>query len=290
VTRLLALVLAAAALAAATAQNGNAALFFLFDPALAKPGDRVTVRTGGTPENFALRNRVKPFLRPIRLYLVQHSLAGRIASRFDSRLSYVGSIVRDRRGRGVLTFTVPPVGTDDYAVASWCPSCAAYSRRTFHVQRADGNVVPRYRPFMKLRVDAPSASDTCPVTIPNRSRPLGERIPQHGNGALWAALPADGVFEFERSRIGADGTVGTKQIWWAAGTSPWADLAVLVERFDGVGPKVSAQTVRGWPQNSGFRGSGSWAARLRFPSEGCWKVTGRVRDVSLAFVVEVVVR
>jgi hypothetical protein len=88
----------------------------------------------------------------------------------------------------------------------------------------------------------------------------------------------------------ADGTVGTKQLWWAAGPSRWTDLAVSVERFDGAGPKLPAQTVRGWPQNSGFRGSGSWAARLRFLSEGCWKVTGRVRDVSLAFVVDVDIR
>jgi hypothetical protein len=79
------------------------------------------VRTGGTPENFTMGDRVKPFTTPIRLYLVEDSLAGNITSRFDSRLSYVGSIVRDRRGRGVLAFTVPPVGTDDYAVASWCP-------------------------------------------------------------------------------------------------------------------------------------------------------------------------
>lgn len=85
--------------------------------------------------------------------------------------------------------------------------------------------------------------------------------------------------------------MATKQIWWAAGTPSWADLAVWIRRLDVLGPKLPAQTVRGWwPQGSGFRGSGSWAARLHFPSEGCWKVTGRVRDVSLAFVVEVVIR
>jgi hypothetical protein len=33
----------------------------------------------------------------------------------------------------------------------------------------------------------------------------------------------------------------------------------------------------------------TWAARMYFPSEGCWRVTGRVEDVALSFVVQVVV-
>jgi hypothetical protein len=71
---------------------------------------------------------------------------------------------------------------------------------------------------------------------------------------------------------------------------PRADLAVAMERPDVPGPRLRIETVRGWPQNSGFRGSGSWAARLHFPSVGCWRVTGRVWDVRLAFVVNVAIR
>jgi hypothetical protein len=35
-------------------------------------------------------------------------------------------------------------------------------------------------------------------------------------------------------------------------------------------------------------GRGSWASAVSFPGEGCWRITGRVRDVSLTYVVKVV--
>ena len=38
----------------------------------------------------------------------------------------------------------------------------------------------------------------------------------------------------------------------------------------------------------GRRQRGSWASAVEFPSEGCWRLTGRVQDVSLSYVVKVV--
>jgi hypothetical protein len=35
-------------------------------------------------------------------------------------------------------------------------------------------------------------------------------------------------------------------------------------------------------------GRGGWASAVVFAGEGCWRITGRVRDVSLTFVVRVV--
>jgi hypothetical protein len=35
-------------------------------------------------------------------------------------------------------------------------------------------------------------------------------------------------------------------------------------------------------------GRGSWMSAVTFPSEGCWRINGRVRDVSLSYVVRVV--
>src|SRR5438094_10669361 len=122
---IIALVLGVALAAPASA---GAALFFLFDHASAAPNDRLTVRTGGTPKNFKLKQRVKPFQRPVRLYLVRKDLARQVRSRFDSRLNLIGSLVADKNGRGFMRFNVPPLDPATYTIAAWCPGCAAYSR------------------------------------------------------------------------------------------------------------------------------------------------------------------
>lgn len=156
--RLAVAVLAAVVGAGAAAGNAHSALFFLFEPTRARPGDVVTVRTGGTPASLTLRQRVKPFQRPIRrLYLVPNRLAPDVHSRFDSRAHFVGSLVPDARGRGLLRFTVPALESDDYTVGAWCPECAPYSSgRTWsaiHVTEQD--VVAKYRPRMLLDVTMP---------------------------------------------------------------------------------------------------------------------------------------
>ena len=73
------------------------------------PNDRVKVRAGGTPKGFTLKQRVKPFQRPVRLYLVENDAATEVRSRFDPRLNFIGSVVPDKNGRALLTFSVPPL-------------------------------------------------------------------------------------------------------------------------------------------------------------------------------------
>lgn len=108
------LALAAAALVALAAPaNAGAALFVLFDRPSAAPNDRMTVRTGHTPKDFILSRGVKPFQRAVRIYLVRNDVAARVRSRLDSRLNFVGSITPDKNGRGLLTFSVPPLDTVD---------------------------------------------------------------------------------------------------------------------------------------------------------------------------------
>ena len=178
------LALAGAVVAVAIAPSAYAALFFLFKPTSAAPGERVTVRLGGTPASFTLADRKRPFKRAMRLYLVPNGIAGEVRSRFDPRLHFVGRLVPDKNTRGLLTFTVPPVDTDDYAVAAWCPGCARYSSgRTFFTLPVPG--VSRYRDLMHLRVTMPSAADACPVTkgntatgcSPPRFRPTAYSLP-----------------------------------------------------------------------------------------------------------------
>jgi hypothetical protein len=254
--------LAAAAVAGATAGEARASLFFLLDPTAAKPGDVVTVRTGGTPKSFTLRQRVRPLQRPIRLYLVPSRLAPDVHNRFDRRAHFIGRLVPDRNERGLLRFTVPPLDTDSYTVGAWCPGCARYSRgHTWFVTEVKApDVVPRYRRLMLLRVTAPPA-EPCPTTRPNNGL-------WHRNDLLAARLGTS-VFG-----------LAEKQIWRPVqvGGAP----TVRYRRLDVPGAVLTAETVSG--------DDGSWAARLRFPEEGCWLITGRVDDVALSFVVKVVAK
>lgn len=281
------LVAVAASVAATATPTGDAALFFLFQPTSAEPGDRVIVRTGGTPASFRPSQRVKPLQRAMRLYLVPNATAPKVRSRFDLRLHFIGSLVPDRNLHGVLEFRVPPLRTDRYAVAVWCPGCARFSGgRTFHVLPVDRDVVPRYRRLMLLHVETPSAAQTCPVTIPAGIAPPGERPSRgfHENGALWTPLPLDGTIAAEQH---PDGTFRSKFPWWAVGVT--GRLTIRGERLDARAPPLRSQNAPAWPQ-TGFRGSGFWASAVFFPTVGCWRITGRVRDVSLSFVVRVVER
>jgi hypothetical protein len=132
--RLAGSILAAAVLAAVLVSSASGALFFLFKPTVAKPGDRVTVRLGGTSSGFTLAKRVKPFKPPIRIYLVRNGVADNVRTRFDRRLHFIGQIVPDKNTHGSLTFSLPPLDSGAYVAAAWCPGCARYSAgRTFFV-------------------------------------------------------------------------------------------------------------------------------------------------------------
>jgi hypothetical protein len=228
---------------------------FSVSAAVVTPGDDVTVRLTRSPQ---------PFKRPIRVYLVAEPAAATVRSRFDSRLTFVGSVARTRRA---VTFTVPPLEPGLYAVAYWCRGCVPRGK----------NLVALRLPL--LRIDA-SPSGKCPVTIPNGIHPPGAQpsIYLHGGGGLWAFLPIDGIFPARE----ADGTSFQKMIW--LGTGPGGrTLLVRYERLDTANPPLKAETIAG--QLSGYAGE-SWASRMHF-TLGCWKVTGRVGDASLVFVVEV---
>jgi hypothetical protein len=151
--RLAILVLAAGAVTLAAAVCANAALFFLFKPTSAEPGDHVTVRTAGTPASFKPVRRRQRFSHPIRIYLVRNDTADKVHSRFDSRLTGVGAMLTDTNVRGILAFTVPRLHAGSYAVAAWCPDCGAYSKgRTFFTLPVGDWIAPRYRRLMLLRI------------------------------------------------------------------------------------------------------------------------------------------
>lgn len=270
--RLVVIALVAAFSAGSVASSASAALFFLFKPTTADAGDVVTVRLGGTPASFTLEQRKTPFKRAIRLYLAPSDLADDVHSRFDRRLHFIGRIVPDRNSRGVLSFKVPPLDTGAYALASWCPECARNSfGRTFFMQTVPK--VSRYRRWLGLRVRMPSATETCPVS--------GEGV--YGNGLLSTTLPAGGVLSTRRDEDGLFQKLG-----WLPHTTVPNVLVVHGERLDAASPPLRVLSVS-WGHSiaPGRPQIGSWRSAVKFPSEGCWKITGRVQDISLSYVVKV---
>jgi hypothetical protein len=57
------------------------------------------------------------------------------------------------------------------------------------------------------------------------------------------------------------------------------------ERLDAPSPPLKVLNVF-WGHSS--TGKWSWATPVEFPSEGCWRISGRVDDVSLTYVGRVV--
>jgi hypothetical protein len=279
--RLAVIVLALAALAVPA--NARGALFFVFERSSAAPNDRLTVRAGGTPSNFKLSQRQKPLQPPVRLYLVRTQVAAEVHSRFDARLSFVGSVVLGRNGRGLMQFSVPPLDPGTYTIAYWCPGCARYSRgRTFYVQDPEQFVEP-YRTQALLRVET---TDFCPVTVPNGSKPPGQprSVPWHGNGLLWAAwLNPDGIYTVPRDRLSRDGSIGAKLIW--ATSPPRRAPAVSGQRLDAPAPPL--QMLGANMGSFSNAANPSWATPVVFPTPGCWRVTARVGDVSLTYAVDI---
>jgi hypothetical protein len=258
--------------AAVVASSAHAALFFLFKPTTADAGDFVTVRLGGTQASFTLADRVKPFRRRMRLYLVRNDVAAAVSSRFDRRLHFVGHLVPDANGRGVLRFRVPPLDTARYAVAAWCPECARNSfGRTFFVLPVAPGGVGRFRDLQLLRVRTAATAKSCPVT---RGR--------YDNGFLSVDLRG-GVLSRPRD---PDGTLSDK-LGWLPRKGFTGRLTVRGERLDAPG-KLDVLSVNWGYASSGPAANGSWASAVRFPSAGCWRITGRVRDISLSYVVKVV--
>jgi len=252
----------------------------VFGSPRAEPGDVITVRTVNTPTRFRPAQRIRPLQRPIRIYLVSNAVGAAIRTPYDRRLHYVASLVRDSRGRGLVSFAVPPLDSGTYAVAGWCPACdPKRPRRAFFVQRVGEQASSRLRQRMLLRVETPPVTNTCPATRPNglRARAIEPGPNLHGNGFLWARLPPAGVLKVSPDGVEADGTVFEKMIWQTAGV--FGQLDVQMTRLDQDEPQRRVETVSG--------SGGSWAARLLFSGEGCWRITGRVEDISLTFVMEV---
>lgn len=264
---------AVALVALAAPATAHAALVFQFDRPSASPNDRVTLRTRGTPKDFTLGQRAKPLQRAVRVYLVRTDVAAELRSRFDTRLRFLGSVSPDKKGRALVTVSVPPLDSGTYSLAYWCPGCFTFGRSRFVVQRA------------QLRINA---TQSCPVTLPNGSRPAGQprTMTWYGNGLLWAGVARDGTYAVPQDRVDPDGSIFNKLLWVTM--PPWSRPTISGERLDASAPPLRVISVNQGSFSNADKPS--YASAVSFPTAGCWRLTARVDDVSLSYVVEVVVR
>jgi hypothetical protein len=117
-------------------------------------------------------------------------------------------------------------------------------------------------------------SDSCPITRPNGSIPPSvSGSGWHGNGSVWIEFPSPlNVVVLQRA---GDGSLETKFPWWRSASGI---LHVTGMRLDGPSPPLTADVP------SGYGDTGIQPTRLRFPTEGCWQVTGQVGETSLTVV------
>ena len=252
------LVLVATTAAAGSAVGGVVPTPILqFEPTTAVAGQFVSVQLTVASR----RDR-----QPVRLYLFRRGAGAEPRSRFDPRLHFLGLVTPDARGRGALGVRVPPLDTGTYSVAVWCPGCDG-----------SGLSVPR-RTSLSLSTDA--RPDSCPATTPGGLGGKGEGL--HGNGLLSVFVGPDGANVGQRE---PDGTVFDK-LGWIPRTGLTGTLRVSGQRLDAPSAPMRVLGVN-WG-NSFPSGKGSWMSAVVFPAEGCWRLTGRVRDIALTYVVRVV--
>jgi hypothetical protein len=137
-----------------------------------------------------------------------------------------------------------------------------------------------------LRVP-PSTPTSCAVTFPNRKNPpesASSALPPvppafHGNGKLWVKFWPFGVIVASPRVIQADGSIAIKLPWWRNVNGA---LTITGVRVDAHAPPITSDVPAGYG-NRGFQPSD-----VVFPTQGCWRVTGRVASAALTFVVLVV--
>lgn len=247
------ILIAAVTTGVTTASNsGDVVPRFLLDATTAAADDEVALRVARTP-------RLPQ--REIRLYLVPTGVAASVRTRFDSRLSFIGSVRASRHAR--LVFTVPALEAGRYALAYWCRGCLPRGK-SLGVQASP-----------KLRVTAP-AGEGCQTTRPNGNRPSGAPPAwtgwnHHGNGQLSVLLRSDGTV--------VTNPLGGYKMRWLASPGVSGPLTVWYRLLDPPSAPLTARTGT-------LNGSDSTMSQMSF-EPGCWQITGRLDDVSLSFVVQV---
>jgi hypothetical protein len=134
-----------------------------------------------------------------------------------------------------------------------------------------------------------ATSGRCRVTIPSsRYNPtgFGPKSFNYGNalirayiywpkGTVTAGILPDGS---AMAIINKDGSIAMKMGWWRGVAG---QLTIRGKRIDRSALPLGADV------SSGYGSRGFQPVGLRFPSVGCWRVTGKVRNAQLSFIVKV---
>jgi hypothetical protein len=141
------------------------------------------------------------------------------------------------------------------------------------------------QPSAGLAAPDTSPRPACAPTLPNGDVPPGESPAEAanylGNGRLYTALWPDGVILADPSLVEPDGRIAMKFPWWRApGVGAAGDLVISGQELS-TGAPIEAVIPDGYGQR--FQASG-----IYFPTEGCYRVTGRSADAELSLVTFVV--
>ena len=122
---------------------------------------------------------------------------------------------------------------------------------------------------------------TCPVTLPREgtSSP-GQRSGNHGTAKLRTIIYDDGVVPIPPHWVLSGGELAMKFPWY---WDPRAGTRLVVEgrRLDAPATPLRAEPLTGAASEGVLAFQ---ALRLIFPTAGCWEVTGRVGEETIAFV------
>ena len=128
-----------------------------------------------------------------------------------------------------------------------------------------------------------SAARHCPRTIIRHvagppGTPAGEVVPGtsvYGNGKLLVTLTTNGLIVASGDSVRPDGSIWWKFPWWR---QVHGDLTITGRRLDAPSPPPKPHIPNGYG-DFGFQASG-----VILPSEGCWRITGKIDHTSISFV------
>lgn len=139
--------------------------------------------------------------------------------------------------------------------------------------------------LLSSMVHATNPQESCTVTSGTDQAPgtpLGDASSWYGSEFLAALLPPEGKLRL----AGPDARIDFKLFLWSPGFEPGMErhLSIVIESVTDEEAKAVVDKIsHAKPIDGGF-----WAmlAGIEFPGPGCWQITAKYREQSLAFVVE----